>query len=259
MNYLDDILERKKWEVKDRSHDLDLGALQRRLTRSDKDVLGALRRSDRISVIAEHKRKSPSKGFIRPESDPAEIARQYEAAGASAMSVLTDDEGFGGSADDLRAARAAVDLPLLCKDFVITPQQVFEARDWGADIVLLIVAALSKGALASLLSVTRGLGMTPLVEVHDSHELDRALSLGCKLVGVNNRNLHSFEVSLDISETLATRFPADVVRVSESGIRNSKDVRRIREAGYDAVLVGEHFMRSEHPGTALTELIEASS
>ena len=257
-SYLDEIVERKRREVRDRSLETDLVTLYGQAKKCETDVLGALRHPDRLAVIAEHKRKSPSKGFIRPDSDPAEVARQYEAAGASALSVLTDAEGFAGTADDLRAARAATSIPILCKDFVLTPHQVLEARAWGADIVLLIVAALSKAELNGLLRLVRQLGMTALIEVHDAHELDVAVEAGGRLIGVNNRNLHTFEVSLDTSEALAPRFPKEVVRVSESGIRTATDLKRLRAAGYDAVLVGEHFMRAQHPGDALAALLAAT-
>ena len=256
--YLTDILERKRAEIKALSASLDLGRLMAEAVPCKTDVLTALRRpaGARLRVIAEHKRASPSKGPIRPDSDPAEVARAYEGAGASAMSVLTDGPGFGGRGEDLEAARAAVTLPLLCKDFIVSPAQVLLARRWGADIVLLIVAGLTPHELHQLLQMVERLGMTALIEVHDAHELKVAADAGARLIGVNNRNLHTFTVDLKTSEDLAPRFPADIVRVSESGIRSADDLARVKAAGYDAVLVGEHLMRASDPGAALRALLE---
>jgi indole-3-glycerol phosphate synthase len=233
----------------------DLGAMYRQLEQCETDVLSALRKDNEIRVIAEHKRKSPSRGPIRPDSDAAEIARAYEANGAAAISVLTDETFFDGSADDLIAVKKAVQIPVLCKDFILSPIQVMLARIWGADILLLIVAALSKGELAELFRIATQLGMTPLVEVHDEHEVKVATDLGAELLGVNNRNLHTFTVDLETSEWLAEKIPAEIVRVSESGIHDGRDIQRLRKAGYDAVLVGERLMRAKDPGLALRELL----
>ena len=215
----------------------------------------ALARLARDGVIAEHKRRSPSKGAIREDLAPADVARGYEAAGAAAISVLTDEPFFGGRLEHLQEARAACGLPVLRKDFVIDPWQVWEARAAGADAVLLIVAALDDTALRALLGTASAAGMDALVEAHDRAELDRALAAGARVVGVNNRDLRTLAVSLETSLALARAIPDDVVAVAESGIRTGADVRRLREAGFDAFLVGEHLMSAPDPGAALGQLI----
>ena len=212
----------------------------------------------RVNVVAEHKRRSPSRGVIREDLSPAEVARAYEAAGAVAISVLTDEAFFGGRLAHLEEVRAAVALPVLRKDFVLDPWQVWEARAAGADAVLLIVAALTDADLGGLLAVAREAGMDALVEVHDRGELDRALAAGSGLVGVNSRDLRTLAVSLETAFGLAPAIPDEVVAVAESGIRTGTDVRRLREAGYDAFLVGEHLMASPDPGEALRTLIGAA-
>jgi indole-3-glycerol phosphate synthase len=222
------------------------------LRRSFAPLLG---RPGRVNVIAEFKRRSPSKGTLREDLTPASAATAYEAAGATALSVLTEPEFFGGSLDDLRQARAATNLPALRKDFVIDPYQVWEAWIAGADAILLIVAALSAPELRTLLDTAREANLDALVEVHDADELARALEAGATLVGVNNRDLKTLAVSLETSFALAPRIPDDVVAVAESGIRTGEDVRRLRGAGFDAFLVGEHFMTAPDPGAALRELV----
>lgn len=214
----------------------------------------ALRRP-RLNVIAEFKRRSPSRGTIRDDIAPAAVARAYEAAGAAALSVLTEESHFGGSLEDLREARSATDLPALRKDFIVDPYQVWEARLAGADALLLIVAALSEAELRGLLKAAGEAGLDALVEVHEEAELERALAVGAALVGVNNRDLRTLEVSLDVSLGLADRIPDDVLAVSESGIRSGADVRRLREAGFDGFLVGEQLMQSPDPGAALGTLL----
>jgi indole-3-glycerol phosphate synthase len=209
----------------------------------------------KVNVIAEFKRRSPSRGAIRENLAPDDVAVAYEAAGATALSVLTDGEFFGGSADDLRRARAVTLLPILRKDFVVDPYQVWEAATLGADAVLLIVAALSDSELRLLLETAAGAGLESLVEVHDREELDRAVSAGALVVGVNNRNLKTMEVDLQTALGLAAAIPDDVVAVAESGIKTGADVRRLRAVGFDAFLVGEHLMSAEDPGTALSALI----
>lgn len=215
----------------------------------------AVARPDRVNVIAEHKRRSPSRGAIREDLAPADVARRYEAAGAAALSVLTDESFFGGRLEHLVEARAAVGLPVLRKDFVVDPWQVFEARAAGADAVLLIVAALGDAELQDLLAVTDEAGLEALVEVHDRAELDCALAAGARIVGVNNRDLKTLVVTLDTSMALAPTIPDDVVAVAESGIRTGADIRRLRDAGFDAVLIGEHLMSSPDPGAALRTLL----
>lgn len=256
--YLDEILERKRKEVRARSAKLDVADLRVAELRCQRDALAALRAAEGLAVIAEHKRASPSRGPIRPGSNAAEIARAYELAGANAISVLTDEAGFDGRPQDLIDVRAAVQLPVLCKDFIVSPSQIWEARIWGADIVLLIVAALNKKELSGLHRLATGLGMAVLVEVHDAQELATAVDVGATLIGVNNRNLHTFEVDLEVSEKLAPRFPDGVFRVSESGIRTAADLVRLRDAGYHGVLIGERFMQEPDPGAALSGLLKSA-
>jgi indole-3-glycerol phosphate synthase len=219
----------------------------------------ALARPGRVNVIAEHKRRSPSRGAIREDLAPADVARAYETNGASALSVLTDGPFFGGRTEHLVEARAACSLPVLRKDFLVDPWQVWEARAAGADAVLLIVAALGDDELRDLLAVAGGAGMGALVEVHDRRELDRALAAGSRIVGVNNRDLRTLVVSLETSIGLAPAIPDGVVAVAESGIRTGADVRRLREAGFDAFLVGEHLMAAPDPGEALSRLLEEAA
>jgi indole-3-glycerol phosphate synthase len=208
------------------------------------------------AVVAELKRRSPSRGEIRPDFDPVACAREYAAGGAAALSVLTDERYFGGRLEYLAAVRAAVRLPLLRKDFVIDAYQVDEARVAGADAVLLIVAALDAPALAALSARARALGLDALVEVHDERELDAALAAGADLVGVNNRDLRTFVTDLAVTERLAPRLPPSVLLVAESGIAGPADVSRLARAGARAFLVGESLMREPDPGKALRRLRE---
>ena len=218
-----------------------------------------LKSRDGVAVIAELKKASPSKGLIRAEFHPAELARELEGAGATALSVLTDEEFFQGSLDYLRGASAAVKIPCLRKDFIVDEFQVLEARANAADAVLLIVAALSMEELDALAAGAHRHGLDVLCEVHDEEELQRALDAGCNLIGVNTRDLRTFNVDLRTAFRLAEKFPADVVRVAESGIHSAEDVARLRAAGYDAFLVGESLMRADSPGDALRELMRVTS
>lgn len=254
MSILDEIVETKKSEVA-RLREWS-GALEARLASAPeaRDFAGALRREGEVAVISEVKRRSPGAGDIRPGLNAPGLALMYESGGAAALSVLTDEEYFDGSLDDLRAVREQVALPILRKDFVIDPVQVAEARAAGADAVLLIVRILDDASLTGLLERTRELGMAALVEVHDAEELDRALGAGARVVGVNNRDLSTFETRLEVTLGLTDRIPADVVLVSESGIRTAEDVARLGRAGVDAVLVGESLLRQADPGTAVAEL-----
>jgi indole-3-glycerol phosphate synthase len=208
-----------------------------------------------ISLIAEVKRRSPSKGEFVATLNPVAQARAYERGGAAAISVLTDDRFFGGSFDDLSAVRNVVSVPVLCKDFVLSPYQVWEARGQGADLILLIVAALDDATLVELQDLASGLGMTPLVEVHDQHDLARALAAYAHLIGINNRDLRDFSVDLTTTEYLAPLVPDDAIVVSESGIATRQDVERVQRAGARAVLVGETLMRSERPEQTIAELL----
>lgn len=208
-----------------------------------------------VAVIAEVKKASPSKGVIRPDFDPRAIARAYRAAEVDAVSVLTDRAFFQGAPEYLSAVKAEVACPVLRKDFLIDPWQVFESRLLGADAVLLIAAALAPNELKALYRLATDLGMDALVEVHDERELETALALGCPLIGINNRNLRTFVTDLAVTERLVARVPAGVTVVSESGIAAAADVARLRDLGVRAVLVGEHFMRQADIARAVVELV----
>ena len=215
----------------------------------------ALREAKRRAIIAEIKKASPSRGLIRASFDPALHARQYERAGATCISVLTDTPFFQGHLDHLALARGAARLPLLRKDFVVDPYQVVEARAFGADAVLLIVAALDASALGELTAAATAEGLDVLVEVHDEAELEIAAASGASLIGINNRDLRTFVTSLEVSRRLAPRAPASALVVSESGIRDAADVASLEAAGVRAFLVGEHLMAAEDPGAALASLV----
>jgi indole-3-glycerol phosphate synthase len=214
------------------------------------------RGAEGVAIIAELKKASPSKGLIRASFDAKELAPELEVAGAAALSVLTDEEFFQGSLQNLRLASAAVRVPCLRKDFIVDEFQLLEARANCADAILLIVAALTAAELKALGNSARARGLDVLCEVHDSAELDRALDAGFDLIGVNTRDLKTFQVDLQTAFALAEKFPAGIVRVAESGIHNADDIARLREAGYHAFLVGESLMRAEKPGQALRELIQ---
>lgn len=216
----------------------------------------ALERAGRFHIIAEIKRASPSLGDIRRDISPAALAREYESGGATAISVLTEEDHFRGSLEDLREVRASVSLPLLRKDFIVDEWQIYEAAAARADALLLIVAALDDATLARLLRITEDeLGVDALVEVHTFAELRRAAGCGAKLIGVNNRNLHNFEVSLETSVELAAHAPVSSLLVSESGLRAQADVRRLASLGYRGFLIGETLMRAENPCEALRSLL----
>ncbi|MFT4293990.1 MAG: indole-3-glycerol phosphate synthase TrpC [Micropruina sp.] len=216
-------------------------------------------RADQLAVIAEVKRSSPSKGALADIPDPAALAAQYAAGGASAISVLTEKRRFNGTLDDLVAVRAAVDAPVLRKDFIVTDYQLWEARAAGADLALLIVAALGDDELASLMGTAATLGLTALVEVHTVEETQRAIAAGASLIGVNNRNLQTLEVDLAQFERLVGLIPDDVVKVAESGILSVADVRRVADAGADVILVGEALVKHGDPRSAVADFIAAGS
>ncbi len=211
-----------------------------------------------IRIIAECKRRSPSRGVLRQHYDPAAIAREYEAAGAAAISVLTESTFFSGSLDHLRAVRRVVSLPLLRKDFIVTAFQVEEAVAAGADAILLIVGALTAAELAELLARARRARLAALVEVHDRAELDAALEAGATIVGVNSRNLRTLDVDLEVFDALAESLPDSVIAVAESGLKTPGDLRRLRDLRYDAFLIGERFMTEVSPGAALGALRDAA-
>jgi indole-3-glycerol phosphate synthase len=211
---------------------------------------------DGVAVIAELKKASPSKGLIRADFRPSELARELERAGAAALSVLTDEQFFQGSLDYLRQASSSSSLPCLRKDFIVDEFQIVEARANRADAILLIVAALNQKELVSLAGIARAQGLEVLCEAHDEQELQRALDAGCDLIGINNRNLRTFEVNLETAFRLVDKMPAACVRVAESGIQSGADVARLRSAGYEAFLIGESLMTAERPSEALTRLIE---
>jgi indole-3-glycerol phosphate synthase len=229
-------------------------AESRVLTRDFEGAMRAKIAAGQAAVIAEIKKASPSKGVLRAEFIPADIAQSYTEFGAACLSVLTDKQFFQGSVDFLKQARASCDLPVLRKDFMIDAYQIYEARAMGADAVLLIAACLDDAQMADMEAVARSLDMAVLVEVHDRAELDRALKLKTRLVGINNRNLKTFEVSLQTTLDMLPDVPADRLLITESGIQTPDDVRRMREAKVHAFLVGEAFMRADEPGEALAKL-----
>jgi len=254
VNILDRILEVKRDEI---------AVAKARLPHPEprgpvRDFIAALR-NKRPAVIAEVKKASPSRGVLRADFDPAAIARSYEKGGAACMSVLTDKEFFQGDAEHLRAARAACSLPVLRKDFIIDPWQVQESRMLGADCILLIVACLSRSQMLELEGAADELGMAVLVEIHDAAELELAAALKTPLIGINNRNLKTFETKLETTIDLLPRVPAGRIVVTESGILKPVDVARLRAYGVETFLVGEAFMRSKNPGEALHELFFAAA
>lgn len=258
------ILARKVEEVAERSARLSLRALSQQVEAlpPPRPFLERLKRTvaqNRPAVIAEIKRASPSKGLLRDPFMPAAIARSYAAAGASCLSVLTDRDFFQGHEDYVQEARDACELPVLRKDFIVDPYQVYEARRIGADCILLIVAALDDAALSDLLHLAGSLSMDVLVEVHDTEELARALATNAPLIGVNNRNLRTFETRLDTTLNLLSQMPPDRTLVTESGIHTPADVALMRDHGVHAFLVGEALMRADDPGAKLAELFGSES
>ena len=253
---LDQIVAQTRIRVARQRQEVPLARLEARARSRPRarDLFGALR-SGTIACIAEFKRRSPSAGWIREQGDPAQIARAYEAAGAAALSVLTDGPFFGGALADLGAARSAVGLPALRKDFMVDPYQVPEARAAGADAILLIVAALEDRELAALLAEAERFRLDVLCEAHDGAEVDRAVALGARIIGINHRDLRTFQMDMTLAARLRDRIPADRLVVAESGIRTAGDVERMRNAGVNAILVGENLMRGQDPGAALRTLL----
>jgi indole-3-glycerol phosphate synthase len=252
---LDALVEATRHRLADRKRARSLSDLESAFPVDDLDrpFTEALSRPG-TSVIAEYKRRSPSAGEIRSGAAVDEIVRAYERGGAAAVSVLTEEDHFGGSLDDLRAARAATDLPILRKDFTIDPYQLYEAKVYGADAILLVVGALPDASLGSLYGIARQLELDAIVEVHDEEELERALEVDADVIGINNRNLSDFTVSLDVTFELLTDVPAGKTVVSESGILTRADVDELERVGVDAVLVGEALMRAPDPEEACRDL-----
>lgn len=255
---LDSIVDGVRMDLAAREAAVDFAEIKRRAAQATPplDVMAAMR-APGIGVIAEVKRRSPSKGDLAVIPDPADLAVSYAAGGARVISVLTEERRFGGSLADLAAVRAAVEVPVLRKDFIVSPYQVHEARAFGADLVLLIVAALEQNALDALLDRVESLGMTALVEVHTEEEADRALEAGAKLIGVNARNLHTLDVDRTIFGRIAPGLPNDVLRVAESGVRGPSDLLTYAGWGADAVLTGESLVTSGDPQAAVRSLVAA--
>lgn len=253
MSFLSEIIERKRQRLASAKRNVTFDDFERH---SDPHRFRQALLNDRINVIAEFKRRSPSKGVIRADADLKQTARSYEEGGAAAISVLTEEDYFSGSLDDLRQVKNSVDLPALRKDFIFDEYQIYESAAAGADAVLLIVAALDDNQLVSLRTLVEDkLGMDALIEVHTREEMQRAIACGANLIGVNNRNLHTFEVSLETSLSLAKEAPPSTVLISESGLNNPTDLARLRNAGYHGFLIGESLMRSQNPGAALRDLM----
>jgi indole-3-glycerol phosphate synthase len=258
VSVLDDILEGVRSDLAERQQLAPLERLKEAARRapSPKDVQAALG-GDEVSVIAEVKRSSPSKGALAAIADPAALAADYEEGGARVISVLTERRRFGGSLEDLAAVREMVQVPVLRKDFVVTSYQLWEARAYGADLVLLIVAALDQNALVSLVERAESIGLVPLVEVHTAAELDRALEAGAKVIGVNARNLATLEVDRGVFAALAPQIPEGVIKIAESGVRGPHDLLAYAAAGADAVLVGESLVTGKDPRSAVADLVTA--
>ena len=259
-NVLDEILAGVRADLAERQAQTSLDEVKARAQAqpSAQDGVRALRGAG-VAVLAEVKRSSPSKGALAAIADPAALAADDESGGASVISVLTERQRFGGSLADLKEVRSRVDVPVLRKDFIVTSYQLWEARAHGADLALLIVAALEQPALESLIERAVSIGLTPLVEVHDEEEVDRALEAGATLIGVNARNLRTLEVDRDTFARLAPRIPGSVVRVAESGVRGPHDVCEYAKQGANVVLVGESLVRGKEPRTAVADLVAAGT
>jgi indole-3-glycerol phosphate synthase len=260
VSVLDDILDGVRADLAARQEQEPLERLKEAAGRapSPRDVMAAFSGSE-VAVIAEVKRASPSKGALAAIADPAALAADYEAGGARVISVLTEKRRFGGSLEDLAAVREAVQVPVLRKDFVITSYQLWEARAYGADLVLLIVAALEQNALVSLVERASSIGLVPLVEVHTEEELDRAIEAGATVLGINARNLRTLEVDRSVFAHLAPKVPGGVIKIAESGVRGPHDLLAYAAAGADAVLVGESLVTGKDPRSAVADLVTAGS
>lgn len=258
MNILDKIIADKHKEVALRKSLIPVKQLEASVlfNRKSPSLAQALRSSE-TGIIAEHKRRSPSKQVINHNLNVQDVATGYENAGACGMSVLTDGKYFGGSLDDLLLARASSSFPLLRKEFIVDEYQILEAKAYGADVILLIAAVLSQSEIKSLSEFTKNLGMDVLLEVHNLEELQKSIMPSLDMLGVNNRNLKTFEVSLDISKTLSKEIPDEFIKVSESGISNIEAINELKPFGYKGFLIGENFMKTDNPGGSATEFIKA--
>lgn len=255
---LDRIVDAKVIRLEEAKRRVPLARLAKTTNRGTTSLVAALTRSG-INIIAEIKQRSPSKGIIREDFDPVRIAETYANGGAAALSVLCEEDFFGGSLDHLEAIRHRVALPLLRKDFIFDEYQIYESASAGADGVLLIVAILGDELLARLIVLARELGLQALVEVHSADEMNRAARAGAFMIGVNNRDLTTFNVDLETSVRLVAQAPKAAILVSESGIHGGQDIRRLKSAGFNGFLVGEHLMRASNPGDALAQLISEAS
>ncbi|WP_214104408.1 indole-3-glycerol phosphate synthase TrpC [Acrocarpospora catenulata] len=260
MSVLDEILEGVREDLAERQKDVSIEDLKRRAERAPapRDVLAALG-GDRVSVIAEVKRSSPSKGALAAIADPAALAADYEAGGAHVISVLTERRRFGGSLADLADVRARVDVPVLRKDFIVSSYQLWEARAYGADLALLMVVSLEQEALVSLIERAESIGLTPLVEVHTEEELERAVAAGAKVIGVNARDLKTLQVDREVFAKLAPKIPDGIIKIAESGVRGPHDLLAYARAGADAVLVGESLVTGKDPRSAVNDLVTAGA
>jgi len=260
VSVLDDILVDVRADLADRQARVSLDDLKARAEgRPDCRNPLPLLRGEGVAVIAEVKRSSPSKGALAAIADPAALAADYESGGAAVISVLTERHRFGGSLDDLVAVRRAVDVPVLCKDFIVSSYQLWEARVHGADLALLIVAALEQNALVSLVERAKSLGLTPLVECHTADEVGRAVDAGADVIGINARDLRTLQVERGIFAEIAPHIPGHVIRVAESGVRGPHDVIEYARAGADAVLVGESLVTGRDPRSAVADLVAAGA
>jgi len=257
---LDEIIENKKAEIESSKRASPLEVLQEKLKDAlpARNFFDAIKPNGQLKIISEIKHASPSKGIFREDFDPIEIARSYSKAGASAISVLTDEKYFKGKLSYLKSIRENVDTPLLRKDFIVDPYQVYEARIYGADALLLIVAALDQASLTGLLELTHSLRMNAIVEVHDAEELERALDAGARIIGINNRDLRTFNVDLNVSVNLSRKIPEGKIVIAESGIGSIEDIDNLRAQGVHVFLIGETFMKAPDPGEKLKELINSS-
>lgn len=256
-NFLEEIVAFKRREIELAKEKVPLARLEKNLLRAPevRNFRKALTEGTPPHIIAEIKRRSPSKGDINPSLDACATAKDYERGGARALSVLTDARYFGGSLEDLRAAKEAVSVPVLRKDFILDEYQILEARSYGADAILLIVSALSQQELKSLIKLVRDLEMTALVEIHDEEELERAFQGGTQIVGINTRNLRSFEVDVSLPFKLRNKIPSSMTVVVESGIKTKEDIQRYMGAGYSAFLVGEALAKAEDRSKAVSQLL----